>query len=692
MKFAHAGFLILLLCLPAMVYYLKIILKLALKRREKTFSGRNYEALANYRSQPNFTIKITLYLAAAALVVFAAARPQGLERPEEVEASSIDICFAVDVSESMKALDLGRDNRLDITKAVVSHLIDSLKTDRVALVAFAGEASCLCPLTLDHASAKSLLMQADFDLIDRGGTRLDLAIKTAAERFNKDDEAARVIVVFTDGEDHDGKPAETAREAYKSGIVIHCVGIGSVSGVKIPVSNDIWGAPVYKKFKGKDVITKLNERVLTDVASAAGGGYFHVSDQKSLADMIAGLKSIKKRALRVSSLSVREELFGYFALLAFILLAADSLLPARSLKKSLNVSLLTLFSTAAALSFVCPAAAEIAPPPVISEYDSLSPKISEYSRKGAGFYGQNDFGGAEFEFQNAKILKPSDVASNYNIGCARYKNRDYKGAAEAFAAAAKADKESARFEPYYNLGNAHFKLSDYKNAIDGYEKALKIKPGDPDAVHNLELARKKLEEEMKKERGGENKKDGEKSGDKNEKGGEKSGKDSQDGQKQEGADQKNGENQSGADKKQDQAKQGADNQQKGGENEGANAEKNSEASKGADAGKKDGAAGGEEAVKDLADKQNIEKYRNIQVDPNRLKMFLKDLENDETRVQYLYQRNKKRMNARDRDETDLFNLPPEEIHERMLRQMLPEGDPSREKAKERKPAGDKKDW
>jgi Ca-activated chloride channel family protein len=666
-------------------------LKLALKRREKTFSGRNYDALSNYRSQPNFTLKITLYLAAAALVVFAAARPQGLERPEEVEASSIDICFAVDVSESMKALDLGRDNRLDITKAVVSHLIDSLKTDRVALVAFAGDASCLCPLTLDHASAKSLLMQADFDLIDRGGTRLDLAIKTAAERFNKDDEAARVIVVFTDGEDHDGKPAEAAREAYKNGIVIHCVGIGSGSGVKIPVSNDIWGAPVYKKYKGRDVVTKLNERVLTDVASAAGGGYFHVSDQKSLTDMVAGLKNIKKRALRVSSLSVREELFGYFAFLAFILLAADSLLPSRSLKKSINAALLAFFSAAAAFSLACPASAETAPPPVKSDYDSLSPKISEYSRRGAGFYGQNNFSGAEFEFQNAKILKPSDIASNYNIGCARYKNRDYKGALESFAAAAKADKESARFEPYYNMGNAHFKLSDYKGAIDSYEKALKIKPGDPDAAHNLELARKKLEEEMKKDQSGENKKDGDKSGDKNEKGGDKSGKDSQDGQKQDGSDRKNGENQSGDDKKQDQGKQGGEQQQKDGENDGAKDEKSPGASEKEGDRKKDG-AGGEEAVKDLADKQNIEKYRNIQVDPNRLKMFLKDLENDETRVQYLYQRNKKRMNARDRDETDIFNLPPEEIHERMLRQMLPEGDPRREKAKERKPAGDKKDW
>ena len=490
----------------------------------------------------------------------------------------------------------------------------------------------------------------------------------------------------------DGRPAEAAREAYKNGIVIHCVGIGSGSGVKIPVSNDIWGAPVYKKYKGKDVITKLNERVLTDVASAAGGGYFHVSDQKSLADMIAGLKNIKKRALRVSSLSVREELFGYFAFLALILLAADSLLQARSLKKSFKAPLLALLSAGAALSFVLPVSAATAPPPVKSDYDSLSPKISEYSRKGAGLYGQNNFGGAEFEFQNAKILKPSDIASNYNIGCARYKNRDYKGAVESFAAAAKADKQSARFEPYYNMGNAHFKLSDYKSAIASYEKALKIKPDDPDAAHNLELARKKLEEEMKKEQGGENKQDGDKSGDKNEKGGDKSGKDSQSGQKQDGAEQKNGENQSGSDKKQDQGKQGGEKQQKDDEREGDGDEKKAGASEKDGASKKDGASGGEEAVKDLADKQNIEKYRNIQVDPNRLKMFLKDLENDETRVQYLYQRNKKRMNARDRDETDIFNLPPEEIHERMLRQMLPEGDPRREKAKERAPATDKKDW
>ncbi|HOD39823.1 MAG TPA: VWA domain-containing protein, partial [Candidatus Wallbacteria bacterium] len=166
-------------------------------------------------------IKITLYLAAMALVSFAAARPQGLEKPEEIEASSIDICFAIDVSESMKARDLGRDNRLDITRAVVTHLIDNLKSDRVALVTFAGEASCICPLTLDHASAKSLLMQADFDLIEKGGTRLELAIKTAVERFNKDDEAAKVVVIFTDGEDHDGRPVEAAREAYKNGAIIH---------------------------------------------------------------------------------------------------------------------------------------------------------------------------------------------------------------------------------------------------------------------------------------------------------------------------------------------------------------------------------------------------------------------------------------------------------------------------------------
>lgn len=689
MKFAHAGFLILLLCLPVMVYYLKVILRLALGRREKTFSGRNYEALVNYRSQPNFTVKVTLYLAAAALTAFAAARPQGLERPEEVEASSIDICFVIDVSESMKALDLGRDSRLDITKAVVSHLIDNLKSDRVALVAFAGEASCICPLTLDHASAKSLLMQADFDLLDRGGTRLDLAIRSAVERFGKDDEAAKVIVVFTDGEDHEGRPEEAAREAYKNGVVVHCVGIGSKSGVKIPVSRDIWGAPVYKKYKGKDVVTRLNEQVLMDVAAAAGGSYFHVADQNGLSKMVAGLKNIKKRALRVSSLSVREELFGYFALLAMILFAADSLVPARSLKKGSPGTKNAFVLCAAALAFFCPpaqyASAATSVPPVKSEYGPLSGKISDYSRRGAALYEKGDFAGAEYEFHNARILSPSDAAGNYNIGCARYKNRDYRGALEAFGAAAAADRGGTRFEPHYNMGNSYFRLSDYKNAIASYEKALKIKPGDEDALHNLELARKKLEEEMKKQSAEDKKQaDGKDGG-----GNEKSGEEKKGANGNEGGDKKERGEPGGDDqKRRQQASQGGD--EKGGQKNGAGEEKKDGAagSAGAD---KQGAAG-EGAVKDLVDRQNVEKYKNIQVDPNRLKMFLKDLENDETRVQYLYQRNKKRMKAKDDDENDLFNLSPEDIHERMMRRMFSDDDAPLETKKDKNAAGDKKDW
>jgi Ca-activated chloride channel family protein len=672
-----------------MVYYFQLILKLNLKRREKIFSNRNYAALANFSSRNNTAIKITLYLAAAALVIFAAARPQGLEKPEEIEANSIDICFAVDVSESMKATDLGRDNRLDITKAVVSHLIDNLKSDRVALVAFAGDASCICPLTLDHAAAKSLLMQADFDLMDKGGTRLDLAVKTAAERFNKDDEAAKVIVLFTDGEDHDGRPMEAASEAYKNGIIIHSVGIGSKSGVKIPVSYDVWGAPVYKKFNGKDVVTKLNEEVLKDISAAAGGDYFHVSDQNSLTKMISGLKSIKKRALRITSLNVAEELFAYFAFAALLLFLIDSLIPARNLRGMRGAFLLTAFVLLFAAGGIGRAAAEIAAPSVKSDYDSLSPKISQYSSKGADLYEKNKFGAAESEFQSSKILKPFDIVSNYNIGCARYKNRDYKGAIEAFSAAAKADAQNERFEPFYNMGNAHFKLFDYKNAIASYEQALKINPDDEDTKHNLEAARKKLEEELKKNQREEKDDKNSESSDKND-GGDKDSKEKQDQDSQQ-ADKNGQKNDQGADKSK-QTDPNAQNQS------GADRdEKSSEAQQkpGAENGKpedgKDGSGQGEKAVENLADRQNIEKYKNIQIDPDRLKMFLKDLENDEARVQQLYQRNKKRTKAAADDEMDIFEMDPQRLHERMRRQMLGEEDPRPDPKKNKAPAN-KKDW
>ncbi len=691
MRFALPGFLILLLCLPLMVYYFQLILKLNLKRREKIFSNRNYAALANFNSRSNTAVKITLYLAAAALVVFAAARPQGLEKPEEIEANSIDICFALDVSESMKAMDLGRDNRLDITKAVVSHLIDNLKSDRVALVAFAGDASCICPLTLDHAAAKSLLMQADFDLMDKGGTRLDLAVKTASERFNKDDEAAKVIVLFTDGEDHDGRPLEAAREAYKNGIIIHGVGIGSKSGVKIPVSYDVWGAPVYKKFNGKDVVTKLNEQVLKDISAAAGGDYFHVSDQNSLVKMISGLKSIKKRALRVTSHNVAEELFAHFAFIALLLFLTDSIIPARSLRGGLGVVILTAIVLLCAAGGFERAAAEIALPSVKSDYDSLSPKISQYSSKGADLYKKKNFGAAESEFQSSKILKPFDIVNNYNIGCARYKNRDYKGAIEAFSAAAKADAQNERFEPYYNMGNAHFKLSDYKNAIASYEQALKINPNDEDTQHNLEAARKKLEEELKKNQLEEKDDKNSESADKKD-GGEGDSKEKQDqdsGQADKNGQQGNDEHKSKQKDQNAQNQNGADSEEKQsetGQKQGAESGKPQD--------KKDGSGQGEKAVENLADTQNIEKYKNIQIDPDRLKMFLKDLENDEARVQQLYQNNKKRMNRAadgDDDEMDMFEMDPQKLHERMRRQMLGEEDPQAGKKKNKAPAN-KKDW
>ncbi|OPZ38395.1 MAG: photosystem I assembly protein Ycf3 [Spirochaetes bacterium ADurb.BinA120] len=621
-------------------------------------------------------IKITLYLSAMALVSFAAARPQGLEKPEEIEASSIDICFAIDVSESMKARDLGRDNRLDITRAVVTHLIDNLKSDRVALVTFAGEASCICPLTLDHASAKSLLMQADFDLIEKGGTRLELAIKTAVERFNKDDEAAKVVVIFTDGEDHDGRPVEAAREAYKNGAIIHCVGIGSKSGVKIPVSQDIWGAPVYKKFNGKDVVTRLNEQVLVDIAAAAGGEYFHVSDQNSLVKMISGLKNIKKRALRVSSFNVREELFAYFAALALIFIIIDSMIPQRS-RKNAGIILFLLAAVSVASSAGA-ARAEIqqAPPPLAAEYDSLTPKISAHSQKGKELYDAGKFGAAESEFQSAKILKPFDIAANYNIGCARYKNRDYKGAIEAYGEALKAGGAKSRFEPFYNMGNSHFKLQDYGKAIESYEQALKIKPDDADTLHNLELAKKKLEQQAQKDQQNKQDQNQGKDGDKNGQGDKKEGDENN---SQKGENQKDGN--AGEEKKQDgkQENNGGQKEQKAGESGSENAEK------------KDASSGGEgkdgkEAVKDLVDKQNVEKYKNIQVDPNRLKLFLKDLENDEARVQYLYQQNKKRMNKA--DEMDPFNMTPEQLR----RQMLFGEEPDPGENKKQKSGGDKKDW
>ncbi|MEZ7893551.1 MAG: VWA domain-containing protein [Candidatus Wallbacteria bacterium] len=679
MDFAKIEFLFLFLCLPILLYYSRLILKLQRIRRQKIFSDRNYTSLSNFTDYPFFTIKLAIFFAVISFLIFSAARPQGVEKLEEYKSQSIDVCFMVDVSDSMRAMDLGNASRLEVTKYVISDLMTQLKSDRVGIIAFSGDASCICPLTLDHNAAKTLLARIDFNIIEKSGTRIDYAIEMAKGRFNKEDESAKVIILFTDGEDQEGEPLAAAQRAYKDGIRIYTIGIGSSEGVPIPISQNVWGDIEYKRYKGKTVTTKLNDDILKKIAAKTEGKYFNVKDKQSLMTMLAELKKIDKRALRSTSFAKHEELYPIFAWIAFFLIILDIILPARmridSVTKKIIMPVLIFFTVCAVIQGNLSLASAgtdhnnfITPSKIKSEFNSNVKKAESHIKEGQTAYIDKNYKKAAADFESAKILNPGDITANYNSGCAVYKNKDYDTAISAFTRAIESDSGASQFEPRYNRGNAYFKKEEYEQAIKDYEDALKIKPDDEDTLFNLELAKKMLEKKMQKQQQAQNGQDR---------------KDKNSEQNKDGKDQKNGGNGGENQKQNAQQNNGQDNK------DGKDKQQAAESGQDKNGGKEGQQGASENSGTNLVDKNKIEKYKNYKINKDEINAYLKRLEEDEERISRAYTQNQKNNMRRDDDDMDMFDMTPEQMMRQMeKRQRRLNGEETDEDRKK----AEKKDW
>ena len=170
-------------------------------------------------------------------LIFSAAGPQIGTRVSPVERKGVDLVFAVDVSESMNAQDI-KPSRLEKAKFEISQIISQLKGDRVGIIVFAGSSHLYLPLTSDYEATQLFLDAIDTKMIPNQGTDLSTALRTAMSVFNKEDDKYKVMVLVTDGEDHEGAAIEMANTALKSGIITHSVGVGTEKGSLIPINND----------------------------------------------------------------------------------------------------------------------------------------------------------------------------------------------------------------------------------------------------------------------------------------------------------------------------------------------------------------------------------------------------------------------------------------------------------------------
>ncbi len=323
MRFGSAEYLHLLWLIPLLAGFFALVRHRRRVRLQRFAGHELLGRLVRSAGGERTVIRYVLFLLALTFIILAAARPMWGTRVNEVARRGVDVIIAMDTSLSMDAEDI-KPSRLRKAKLEMTGLVDRLRGDRVGLVAFAGSAFVQCPLTLDHSAAKMFLDIMDTGLIPRPGTALSRAISTSVEAFRSRERKYKVLVLLTDGEDHEGDPLAAAQAAAEEGVVIHTVGIGSPAGEPIPMRDERGNITGYKKDRQGEVVTsRLDEEALRAVASTTGGLYVRATQgEVELDSLVAEISGMEKRELQSKLHAGLEERFQYPLALALLLLVS----------------------------------------------------------------------------------------------------------------------------------------------------------------------------------------------------------------------------------------------------------------------------------------------------------------------------------------------------------------------------------
>ena len=279
-------------------------------------------------------IKSILILFVFIFSIVALARPQWGFELQEVKRQGLDILFVIDTSRSMLTEDI-KPNRLERTKLAVKDFLKKLRGDRVGLIAFSGDAFLVCPLTIDYNGFLLSLDDLDTATIPRGGTNLAAAIKEAGKKYDETPSQYKVVIILTDGDNLEDDPLPLAEKAKQQGIKIYSVGIGTQEGELIRVQNESGEYEFLKDENGNFVKSRLNEKLLQQIALTTGGVYVRASGAQFGLDLIYDqeLSKLEKHDLKNKMEKKYFERFQFPLGVAFILLLAETCLPTRKERK-----------------------------------------------------------------------------------------------------------------------------------------------------------------------------------------------------------------------------------------------------------------------------------------------------------------------------------------------------------------------
>jgi Ca-activated chloride channel family protein len=268
-------------------------------------------------------IKYVIQILAVIALIIGIARPQFGSKLREVKREGVEIIIALDVSNSMLAEDI-QPNRLERAKQAIAKLVDQMVNDKIGLIVFAGNAYIQMPITTDYVSAKMFLSTISPEIVPVQGTAIGSAIELGTKSFTPMAESSKALIVITDGENHEDDAVQAAQLAAEKGIKVHTIGIGLPEGAPIPVTNPSGQKTYLKDRDGNIVVSKLNERMLQQIAAAGNGVYIRSTDTRlGLNTVFDEINKMEKQEMDVRIYSDYDERFQYAFGLALILLLAD---------------------------------------------------------------------------------------------------------------------------------------------------------------------------------------------------------------------------------------------------------------------------------------------------------------------------------------------------------------------------------
>lgn len=323
----------LLLLIPVFFVIQALVLKFRAKRIRRFGDQALVEKLMPSYSKAKVWLRLSLFAIAFMFFILGISRPQMGAILKEHKTRGAEVMVVLDVSNSMLAQDYSP-NRLERAKLAISRMVDKLRDDRIGLIVFAGNSFVQLPITTDYVSAKMFLSSISTESVPIQGTAMGEAISTALRSFSAQSDKSRAIIVITDGENHEDDPVAAARQAAELGVRVFTIGVGSPQGTMIPMGDGQY----LEDREGNPVVTRLDEKVLQEVAEAGKGLYVHAGNREfGLDPVIEEISRMDDEEYNSIVFEEYDELYMYFLAVAFFFLVLEMLIGDRRSKRHLFV-------------------------------------------------------------------------------------------------------------------------------------------------------------------------------------------------------------------------------------------------------------------------------------------------------------------------------------------------------------------